>query len=101
MIGPHKTQLIKPRRPWKGLDDLEIATAEWVDWFNRHRPFEYCDDLTPVEAEQAHYAHIRPRHRSESQTRKSPDTRGRFNHHPPASPPKRGKHTSVSRSWQI
>jgi len=39
------------------LDDLEIATAEWVDWFNHRRPFEYCDDLTPAEAEAAHYAH--------------------------------------------
>jgi putative transposase len=57
VIGLYKTELIKPRRPWKGLDDLEIATAEWVDWFNHRRPFEYCDDLTPVEAEQAHYAH--------------------------------------------
>ena len=57
VIGLYKTELIKPRRPWKGLDDLEIATAEWVDWFNCCRPFEYCDDLTPVEAEIAHYAH--------------------------------------------
>ncbi len=57
VIGLYKTELIKPRRPWKGFDDLEIATAEWVEWFNRRRPFEYCDDLTPVEAERAHYAH--------------------------------------------
>lgn len=57
IIGLYKTELIKARRPWKGFDDLEIATAEWVDWFNHRRPFEYCDDLTPVEAEQAHYAH--------------------------------------------
>jgi putative transposase len=46
VIGLYKTELIKPRRPWKGFDDLEIATAEWVDWFNYRRPFEYCDDLT-------------------------------------------------------
>jgi putative transposase len=57
VIGLYKTELIKPRKPWKGFDDLEIATAEWVDWFNHRRPFEYCDDLTPAEAEQAHYAH--------------------------------------------
>jgi putative transposase len=57
VIGLYKTELIKPRRPWKGFDDLEIATAEWVDWFNHRRPFEYCDDLTPVEAEAVHYAH--------------------------------------------
>ena len=56
IIGLYKTELIKPRRPWKGLEDLEIATAEWVDWFNHRRPFEF-DDLTPVEAEQAHYRH--------------------------------------------
>ncbi len=57
VIGLYKTELIKRRRPWKGFDDLEIATAEWIDWFNHRRPFEYCDDLTPVEAEQAHYRH--------------------------------------------
>jgi putative transposase len=57
VIGLYKTELIKPRGPWKGLDDLEIATAEWVDWYNHRRSHEYCDDLTPVEAEQAHYAH--------------------------------------------
>lgn len=45
------------RRPWKGLDDLEIATAEWVNWFNSRRTLKHCDDLTPVEAEQAHYVH--------------------------------------------
>ena len=57
IIGLYKTELIKPRRPWKGFEDLELATAEWVDWFHHRRPFEYCDDLTPVEAEHAHYAH--------------------------------------------
>ena len=57
VIGLYKTELIKARRPWKGFDDLEIATAEWVDWYNHRRPHEYCDDLTPVEAEAAHYAH--------------------------------------------
>jgi putative transposase len=57
VIGLYKTELTKPRRPWKGFDDLEIATAEWVDWFNHRRPYEYCDDLTPVQAEQAHYRH--------------------------------------------
>ena len=57
IIGLYKTELVKPRRPWKGLEDLEIATAEWVDWYNHRRPHEYCDDLTPVQAEAAHYAH--------------------------------------------
>lgn len=57
VIVLYKTELVKPRGPWESFDDLEVATAEWVDWFNHRRPFEYCDDLTPVQAEQAHYAH--------------------------------------------
>jgi putative transposase len=57
VIGLYKTELIKARRPWRGFDDVEIETAEWVDWYNHRRFFEYCDDLTPVEAEQAHDAH--------------------------------------------
>ena len=57
MIGLYKTELIKPRRPWNRIDDLELTTAEWVDWFNHRRPFEYCDDPTPVAAETAHYRH--------------------------------------------
>ncbi|SFG70261.1 Integrase core domain-containing protein [Streptomyces mirabilis] len=34
MIGLFKTGLIKPRRSWKSLPEVELATAEWVDWFN-------------------------------------------------------------------
>ncbi len=35
-IGLFKTELIKPRRPWRTLSDVELATAEYVDWYN-HR----------------------------------------------------------------
>ena len=35
--GLYKTELIKPRKPWHGLPDIELATAEWVDWFNNQR----------------------------------------------------------------
>ncbi len=55
--GLYKTELIKKQGPWRNVDHVELATAEWVDWFNHRRPFEYCDDLTPAEAERAHYAH--------------------------------------------
>ena len=55
--GLYKTELIKPRGPWRSVDDVEIATAEWVDWFNHRRLYEYCDDIPPVEVETAHYAH--------------------------------------------
>ena len=46
-------------RPLAVLDEVEIATAEWVDWFNHRRLFEYCGDIPPAETE-AHYAQHRP-----------------------------------------
>jgi putative transposase len=36
-IGVFKTELIKPRRPWKTLSEVELATAEYVDWYNHRR----------------------------------------------------------------
>jgi putative transposase len=40
---------------WRGLDDLEIATCGWVEWFNEERIHGELDDLTPAEVETAHY----------------------------------------------
>ena len=37
LIGLYKTELIRRRGPWKGLDDVELATLEYVDWFNHRR----------------------------------------------------------------
>ncbi len=42
--------------PWKGLDDLEVATCAWVSWFNEERLHSELDDMTPVEFE-ASYRH--------------------------------------------
>jgi transposase InsO family protein len=36
-IGRYKTELIKSRRPWKTLAEVELATAEWIDWYNFRR----------------------------------------------------------------
>lgn len=36
-IGLYKTELIKPRGPWRSLAQVELATAEWVDWYNNQR----------------------------------------------------------------
>jgi len=43
--------------PWKGLDDLEIATARWVAWFNDERLHSELDDRTPAEVEADYYDH--------------------------------------------
>ena len=47
-IGLFKTELIKPRRPWKTLSDVELATAEWVDWYNHHRLHGEIGHIPPV-----------------------------------------------------
>jgi len=54
-IGLFKTELIRPRGPWKGLDDVELATLEWVDWHNHRRLHSACFDMPPVEYEQIYY----------------------------------------------
>ena len=51
--GLYKTELIKPRGPWRTVDAVEFATAEWVDWFNHRRLYEYCGDIPPAELEAA------------------------------------------------
>jgi putative transposase len=59
--GLYKTELIKLGKPWRTIDDLELATARWVNWFNHDRIYQYCGDIPPVELENAYYAqHQRP-----------------------------------------
>ncbi len=57
--GLYKTELIKKQGPWRNVDHVELATAEWVDWFNHRRLYEYCGDIPPAEMEAAHYAQTR------------------------------------------
>ena len=57
--GLYKTELIKPRKPWRTIEDVEVATAGWVHWFNHRRLYEYCGDIPPVELETAYYAQQR------------------------------------------
>jgi putative transposase len=51
-IGLFKTELIRRRGPWRNVDDVELATLEWVDWHNNRRLHTACHDLTPIEYEQ-------------------------------------------------
>ncbi|MGY1984410.1 IS3 family transposase, partial [Nocardia gipuzkoensis] len=54
--GLFKTELIKPRAPWRTVDQVEVATAEWVAWFNHRRLYQHCDDIPPADMEAAYYA---------------------------------------------
>jgi putative transposase len=51
IIGLYKTELVRNRGPWRGLDDLELATLEWVDWFNHRRLFHALGRVPPAEFE--------------------------------------------------
>lgn len=51
IIGLFKTEVIRNRGPWKNLDEVEYATLEWVDWFNRRRLLEPIGNIPPSEFE--------------------------------------------------
>jgi putative transposase len=55
IIGLYKTELIRNRGPWRGLDDLELATLECVDWFNHRRLFHELGRIPPAEFEERYY----------------------------------------------
>ena len=62
VIGLFKTECIRTTvfhaGAYRGLADVEWATAGWVDWFNNRRLHSSLGYLTPEEFEQAHYAAI-------------------------------------------
>ena len=59
-IGLYKTELIKPRRPWRSLAHVELATAEWIDWYNHRRLHSAIGHRPPAEHESMFYAHTTP-----------------------------------------
>ena len=62
IIGIYKTELIRQPGPWKGLDEVEYATLEWVDWFNHRRLLEPIGHVPPAEFEAAYDRREDPSH---------------------------------------
>ncbi len=58
--GLYKAEVIHRRGPWRGLNDVEYATLEWVDWFNHHRILEPIGDIPPAEYEANYYRQNSP-----------------------------------------
>ena len=56
--GLYKAELIHRRAPWKTKESLELATLEWVSWFNHHRVLEPIGYIPPAEAEAKYYRHL-------------------------------------------
>lgn len=55
LIGLYKAELIRRRGPWRSLEAVELATLEWVDWFNNRRLLEPLGYVPPCEFEQRYY----------------------------------------------
>ena len=55
IIGLYKTEVIRRRGSWRGLEDVEFATLEWVHWYNTQRLLEPIGNVPPVEYEMNYY----------------------------------------------
>jgi transposase InsO family protein len=55
IIGLYKTEVIRQKGPWRGIDQVEFETLDWVDWFNNRRLFEPIGDIPPVEFDGLYY----------------------------------------------
>jgi putative transposase len=51
IIGLYKSELITLRGPWRTVEDVELATLAWVDWFNHRRLLWPIGGVPPAEYE--------------------------------------------------
>jgi putative transposase len=55
IIGLYKTELIHRRGPWRNVEAVELATLEWVHWFNHRRLLEPIGHVPPAELEKSYH----------------------------------------------
>jgi transposase InsO family protein len=53
--GLYKAELIHRRAPWRTREAVELATLNWVSWFNHCRLMEPLGYIPPAEAEANYY----------------------------------------------
>jgi putative transposase len=56
VIGLFKTEVVKKQGSWRSFEQLELATARWVDWYNNRRLHSAIGDVPPAEYDAAYYA---------------------------------------------
>ena len=56
--GLYKAEIIHRRGPWKSSESVEMATLEWVAWFNHQRLMEPLGYISPAEAEANYYGQV-------------------------------------------
>ena len=57
-IGLYKAECVHHEGPWRGVDDLELATLNWVSWFNETRLHSAIGNVPPAEYENEYYRRI-------------------------------------------
>ncbi len=60
VIGLYKTEVIRPRGPWRHVEPVEYATLEWVHWYNTQRLLEPIGHVPPAEHEANYYRQLEP-----------------------------------------
>ena len=58
VIGLYKAECVRHEGPWRGVDDLELATMNWVWWFNNVRLHGQIGYIPPIEFEDNYYRQI-------------------------------------------
>jgi putative transposase len=65
VIGLYKRECVRHDGPSRTVDELELATPDWVDWFNRDRLHNSIGHVPPIDIEEAFYreanSHPQPR----------------------------------------
>ena len=56
--GLYKAEVIHCRGPWKTKASVELATLQWVSWFNHHRLLAPIGYIPPAEAEENYYRQL-------------------------------------------
>ena len=51
----YKTEVTRRRGPWRTIEAVELATLDWVHWFNTQRLLEPLGYIPPAEFESAYY----------------------------------------------
>ena len=68
--GLYKAEVIHRRGPWRSMEAVELATLDWVDWFDNRRLLSSIGNITPAEAEASYWAfrRIKPSQHDSNET---------------------------------
>ena len=64
IIGLFKSEVIGRNGPWRNVQEVELATCQWVDWFNHRRLLEPLGYIPPTEFEDMYYQQQDPQTRA-------------------------------------